>query len=82
MQSETVKTGNNRLSRMLPTLKSLGKGTFITLVKGRYDSWGIYCDKYRLWQVRGQKIKDFKAAEALAFELYELCHRWQVTMAA
>ena len=58
------------------------KGTYIALVKGRYDSWGIYCDKYRLWQVRGQKIKDFKAAEALAFELYELCYRRQETMAA
>ena len=58
------------------------KGIYITLVKGRYDSWGIYCDNYRLWQVRGQKIKDFKAAEALAFELYELCHKRQERVAA
>ena len=54
----------------------------VAVAPERNASWGIYCDKYRLWQVRGQKIKDFKAAEALAFELYELCHWRQETIAA
>lgn len=53
------------------TLSKKYKGMYITLVKGKYGSWGIYFANTSIWQIDGNKIESLNKAEELAFELFD-----------
>lgn len=50
------------------------KGEYITMMKGRYGSWGIFFAKQSIWNFNGKKILTFEEAENVAFEVFEKYH--------
>lgn len=50
------------------------KGEYITIMRSRYDNWGIFFAGQRIWDFEGNKIRSFEEAENTAFKIFEKYH--------
>ena len=54
------------------------KGEYITIMKSRYDnSWGVYYNNHKIWDVNGRKICSFDDAVKVAFNVFDEFHMTQ-----
>ncbi|MCQ2081753.1 MAG: hypothetical protein MJZ11_08840 [Lachnospiraceae bacterium] len=53
------------------------KGEYITIVKSRYGTYGIFFAGKNFWDADGEKIRDFMLAERVAFNIFEEYHTTQ-----
>jgi hypothetical protein len=50
------------------------KGENITIVKSRYDTWGVVFHGEWCWDYHGKKMNDIETAKLVAFDLFDELH--------
>lgn len=53
------------------------KGEYITIMESQYGNWGVFFANQKVWDYEGRKIRTFKRAERVAFEVFEEFHTTQ-----